>query len=219
MNAKEYLGQAYRLDQHINDRLMQLSQLRALTQRITTACDGEVVSRTRNVHALEDSVIRLMEAEESINEEIDRFVDIKMDISKTIARVRNENYRLILEKRYLCFMTWEQISLDMHYTNRWLRKMHERALDVVDRSLLERSGCPGATGKHSRTASRSGGRETAAPCITRHATSAESRHSHSTTCETANTPAGRARRRLRFEKSQEDRIVPLSSSEFPLMHT
>ena len=107
MNAKEYLGQAYRLDQHINDRLMQLSQLRALTQRITTAYDGEVVSRTRNVHALEDSVIRLMEAEESINEEIDRFVDIKMDISKTIARVRNENYRLILEKRYLCFMTWE----------------------------------------------------------------------------------------------------------------
>lgn len=130
MNAKEYLGQAYRLDQHINDRLMQLSQLRALTQRITTAYDGEMVSRTRNVHALEDSVIRLMEAEESINEEIDRFVDIKMDISKTIARVRNENYRLILEKRYLCFMTWEQISLDMHYTNRWLRKMHERALDV-----------------------------------------------------------------------------------------
>ena len=141
MNAKEYLGQAYRLDQHINDRLMQLSQLRALTQRITTAYDGEVVSRTRNVHALEDSVIRLMEAEESINEEIDRFVDIKMDISKTIARVRNENYRLILEKRYLCFMNWEQISLDMHYTNRWLRKMHERALDVVDRILQERSGC------------------------------------------------------------------------------
>lgn len=140
MNAKEYLGQAYRLDQHINDRLMQLSQLRALTQRITTAYDSEVVSRTRNVHALEDSVIRLMEAEESINEEIDRFVDIKMAISKTVARVRNENYRLILGKRYLCFMTWEQISLDMHYTNRWLRKMHERALDVVDRILLERSG-------------------------------------------------------------------------------
>ena len=76
---------------------------------------------------------------EEINREIDRFVDIKMDISKTIAMVRNENYRLILEKRYLCFMTWEQISLDMNYTNRWLRKMHERALDVVDRILTERS--------------------------------------------------------------------------------
>lgn len=139
MTAKDYLGQAYRLDQHINDRLMQLSQLRSLTQRITTAYDREVVSRTRNVHALEDSVIRLMEAEEEINREIDRFVDTKMDISKTIAMVRNENYRLILEKRYLCFMTWEQISLDMNYTNRWLRKMHERALDVVDRILTERS--------------------------------------------------------------------------------
>ena len=139
MSAKEYLGQAYRLDQHIKDRLLQLSQLRSLTQQITTAYDREVVSRTRNVHALEDSVIRLMEAEEEINREVDQFVDTKMDISKTIAMVRNENYRLILEKRYLCFMTWEQISLDMNYTNRWLRKMHDRALDVVDRILQERS--------------------------------------------------------------------------------
>ena len=138
MTAKEYLGQAYRLYQHIKDRLLQLSQLRAMTQQITTAYDREVVSRTRNVHALEDSVIRLMEAEEEINREVDQFVDTKMDISKTIAMVRNENYRLILEKRYLCFMTWEQISLDMNYTNRWLRKMHDRALDVVDRILQER---------------------------------------------------------------------------------
>ena len=131
MNAKEYLGQAYRLDQHINDRLMQLSQLRALTQRITTAYDGEVVSRTRNVHALEDSVIRLMEAEESINEEIDRFVDIKMDISKTIARVRNENYRLILEKRYLCFLSWEKIAVEMHYSIQHIYRMHDTALSCV----------------------------------------------------------------------------------------
>lgn len=138
MTAKEYLGQAYRLDQHINNRLLQISQLRSLTQRITAAYDGEVVSRTRNVHALEDSVIRLMEAEEDINREIDRFVDMKMEIAKTIAMVRNENYRLILEKRYLCFMTWAQISLDMNYTNRWLRKMHDRALEVVDKLLAEK---------------------------------------------------------------------------------
>ena len=135
MNAKEYLGQAYRLDQHINDRLMQLGQLRALTQRITTAYDGEVVSRTRNVHALEDSVIRLMEAEESINEEIDRFVDIKMDISKTIARVRNENYRLILEKRYLCGETWEEITVSLYHNRRWVFRLHGKALDEVQKIL------------------------------------------------------------------------------------
>ena len=119
-----------------------VSFCRAAATKASAVLGGEFVSRSRDVTVHENAVIRLMEAEESINEEIDRFVDIKMDISKTIARVRNENYRLILEKRYLCFMTWEQISLDMHYTNRWLRKMHERALDVVDRIMLERSGCP-----------------------------------------------------------------------------
>lgn len=139
MNAKDYLGQAYRLDQHIKDRLLQLTQLRALTQQITAAYDREVVCRTRNVHALEDSIVRLVEAEEAINQEVDRFVDVRMAIASTIAMVRNENYRLILEKRYLCFMTWEQISLDMSYTGRWVRKMHDRALEVVDRILTGRS--------------------------------------------------------------------------------
>ena len=135
MSAKEYLGQAYRLDQHIKDRLLQLSQLRSLTQQITTAYDREVVSRTRNVHALEDSVIRLMEAEEEINREVDQFVDTKMDISKTIAMVRNENYRLILEKRYLCFQSWEQIAVDMCHTIHHLYKLHNEALNFCDEKL------------------------------------------------------------------------------------
>jgi hypothetical protein len=52
--------------------------------------------------------------------------------------VHNENYRLILEKRYLCFLPWDQIAEDMHYSRRWVLNRHERALDVVDRLLLER---------------------------------------------------------------------------------
>ena len=117
-------------------------------------------------------------------------------------------------------MTWEQISLDMHYTNRWLRKMHERALDVVDRILLESERV-----SVSYLGSTAGRRDDPSvgkrqhvyypPChICGKPTFRKA------TCGTENTPAGHARRRrLRFEKPQEDRIVPLSSSEFRLMHT
>ena len=61
MNTKDYLGQAYRLDQRINSKLQQISSLRSLTQRVTASFDGEVVSHTRNVTSLEDAIIRLME--------------------------------------------------------------------------------------------------------------------------------------------------------------
>ena len=138
MNAKEFLGQAYRLDQRINSKLQQIDSLRSLTQKVTQSYDGEVVSRTRNVSSLEDVIIRLMEAEDELNKQIDILVDTKIEIGKLIDLVHNETYRLILEKRYLCFMHWDQIAADMHYSRRWVLNKHERALEVADRLLHEK---------------------------------------------------------------------------------
>ena len=139
MNAKDYLGQAYRLDQRINSKLQQISSLRSLTQRV-------------NVTSLEEAIIRLMEAEEELNRQIDRLVDMKIDIGKLIDQVHNENYRLILEKRYLCFLPWDQIAEDMHYSRRWVLNRHERALDVVDRLLTEREESPESGAESRKTA-------------------------------------------------------------------
>lgn len=138
MTAKEYLGQAYRLDQWINSKLRQVENLRSLTQKVTASYDREPVSHTRNVTSLEDSIIRLMEGEEQINQQIDKMVNLKMDIAALVDHVRNENYRLILEKRYLCFLSWDEIATDMHYSSRWVRNVHERALEVVGKLLNER---------------------------------------------------------------------------------
>lgn len=138
MTAREYLGQAYRLDQWINSKLRQVENLRSLTQKVTASYDREPVSHTRNVTSLEDSIIRLMEGEEQINQQIDKMVNLKMDIAALIDHVRNENYRLILEKRYLCFLSWDEIATDLHYSSRWVRNVHERALEVVGKLLNER---------------------------------------------------------------------------------
>ena len=48
MTAKEYLGQAYRLDQRINSKLQQVESLRSLTRKVTASYDGETVFHTRN---------------------------------------------------------------------------------------------------------------------------------------------------------------------------
>ena len=138
MNAQEFLGQAYRLDRRINSKLQQIDSLRSLTRKVTQTYDQEIVSRTRNMSSLEDTIIRLMEAEEELNCQIDRLVDTKIDIGKLIDMVHNESYRLLLEKRYLCFLSWDQIAEDMHYSRRWVLNKHERALEVADKLLRER---------------------------------------------------------------------------------
>lgn len=90
MTAKEFLAQAYRLDQRINSKLQQIDSLRSLTQKVTQSYDGEVVSRTRNVTSLEDAIIRLMEAEAELNQQIDQLVDTKIEIGKLIDAVHND---------------------------------------------------------------------------------------------------------------------------------
>ena len=138
MMAKEYLGQAYRLDQRINSKLQQVESLRSLAQKVTASYSSEPVSHTRNVTSLQDTILRLMEAEEQVNQQIDELVSLKMNIASLIDQVRNESYRLILEKRYLCFLPWDEIATDMHYSSRWVRNVHERALEVVGKLLNER---------------------------------------------------------------------------------
>lgn len=135
MTAKEYLNQAYRLDQNITSKLQQVESLRSLTQRVTVAYGGEVVSRTRSTTSLQDSILRLMEAEEELNREIDRLVDLKIEIANVISKVHNESYRLILEKRYLCFLPWDQIASDLHIGRRWVMIQHDRAVGVVDKLI------------------------------------------------------------------------------------
>ena len=103
---------------------------------------------TRNIKSISKQIqeaqseFRMMSStvdnfESTVDRKIDELINLKIEIAETINQVRNENYRLILEMRYLGFHTWEQIADTLHYTVRWVRKMHARALDVVDAILKE----------------------------------------------------------------------------------
>ena len=135
MTAKEYLNLAKTLDQRINVKLDRVSRLRAMTQKITASLDGEQVSRTRNVTSLEDAIIRLMEEEESLNAAIDRLVDLKREVSGVLKQIDDTDCQLLLELRYLCYRSWEEIAEVMHMHIRTVYKVHGRALLKVETIL------------------------------------------------------------------------------------
>ena len=114
MTAKEYLSRAYRIDQRINAKLMRISELRALAQKCTVAYGGERVSRTRNVASLEDSVMKIMDAEKELDVQIDLLVDTKKEIEGVIERVPDADCRLLLEMRYLAMESWTEIARQMN---------------------------------------------------------------------------------------------------------
>lgn len=139
MTARDYLGQAYRLDQRINSKLEQVERLRALARRTTVAFGGERVTHSRNVSAMEDAVLRLMKAEEVLNREIDRFVDIKQEIQQTIDMVADPDCRLLMEFRYLAMKRWSDVAGEMGICRTYANRIHEKALAMVDTVLRTRS--------------------------------------------------------------------------------
>ena len=71
------------------------------------------------------------------NRDIDRLVDLKREMVRLIKAVDYTEYQTLLELRYLCFKTWEQIAVDLNYSIHHLYKLHNAALDICDR-LLQR---------------------------------------------------------------------------------
>lgn len=139
MRIKEYLSQAYRIDHRINSKLEQIGALHDLAAKATTTITDMPGSATRNTHRMEDTIVKILQLEAEVNEEIDALVDLKIDITQLIRRVESHEYQIILEQRYLCFKTWEQISVDMGYSIQHIFRLHDKALAAVERFYEEES--------------------------------------------------------------------------------
>lgn len=132
MTAKEYLGQAYRLDQRINSKLEQVLSLRDLTTKATATMSDMPGGGSRNMYKMQDIIGKIIDLENEINADIDQLVDLKREMVAVIKSVKNPEYQTLLELRYLCFKPWEQIAVEMGYSIHHLYRLHNSALAICD---------------------------------------------------------------------------------------
>lgn len=130
MTAKEYLGQAYRLDQRINSKLEQVLSLRELTTKATATISDMPGGGSRNVYKMQDIIGKIADLENEINADIDKLVDLKREMVATIKTVADPEYQTLLELRYLCFKSWEEIAIAMGYGVRHVYKLHNASLET-----------------------------------------------------------------------------------------
>ena len=111
MTAKQYLSQAYRLNERINSDLSELDRLRDLATSLSSVnYDGIRVSSTRSTEA------------------IDRLVDLKAEISGAISQLANVDEQLLLRFRYINNYGWEKIAVLMSVSMRTVHRIHASAL-------------------------------------------------------------------------------------------
>lgn len=80
MAVKEYLTQAYRIDQRINSKLEQVASLRDLAKKATATLSDVPHNPNKDTHSMENIIVKIIDLENEINKDIDQLVDLKRDV-------------------------------------------------------------------------------------------------------------------------------------------
>ncbi|SJZ93975.1 Protein of unknown function [Pilibacter termitis] len=133
MTPKEYLKQAYRLDKRIDQELLKLEELKALAKCTqTVSYEERILSGTKQ---REPHFVRVLEKvwrqEEKINQQVDKFVDLKEQMSIMIDELENVDHNLVLSYRYVHGWTWEEIARVLHADRSTILRWHSKALSLV----------------------------------------------------------------------------------------
>lgn len=131
MMAKEYLSQSLRLNQRINSKLEQIQSLRELATKYTSIITGMPRNPNHGGSTMADALMKIVDLETELQNDVNRLVDLKEEIMAVVKAVDNIECQTLLELRYLCFKSWEQIAVDMGYNVRHIYRLHDEALQKV----------------------------------------------------------------------------------------
>lgn len=134
-DPKDYLMQIRILDIKIDSMLDTLDNLRASVLRITPVLKQDVVSGGSAPDRMSSTMAKIVDLQNEINQTIDRYVDEKANIIRLLDQIHIPDYLQVLQKRYIEYQTFEEIAADMHYSYRWICKLHGRALQAFGRLL------------------------------------------------------------------------------------
>lgn len=126
--VKAYLNQARDINHLINSKLAQLVALRELAQNVTARVSAVPPSGSPDPHTLENTLVKIADLDNSINETVDCLVDFKAEIMQVINQVPDARAQEILSLRYLLFKEWLDIGSELKMHRRNLYRIHNDAL-------------------------------------------------------------------------------------------
>ena len=129
--VKNYLMRAYRIDNRINSKIEQIAALNDLATRATSNISDMPGSPNRNIHKLEDAIVRIVDLQNEIGSDVNSLLEIKSQIVESIKQVTDPEGQVVLEERYLCYAKWEDIASELGYTVRQIFRVHDAALKEI----------------------------------------------------------------------------------------
>lgn len=137
MDAISFLKQVEKLDTLIKNKLIEKAQWRDIALGITANMDGERVQSSGRPSKMSDAIDKCVDMETEIDNLIDRLVDTKRDVISVIEQLNATEYD-VLHKRYIQFLSLQEIADAKKKQYGWATTTHGRAVANVKKILEER---------------------------------------------------------------------------------
>lgn len=133
MNVQEWLEQVRKLDQLIDAKLAEREKLIAMATDISPRpLDGMPFSNTGMVSKkVENAVINLIMLAGEIDKLVDKYVDYKQEVVKTLEKLPEKEYG-VLHRHYIRYMTWEEVAEDMGYSTVQVWRIKKNAFKILE---------------------------------------------------------------------------------------
>lgn len=134
--VKDYLNQVRNADKMIDLKQKRLDELNAQKtaigsqdfsrERVKSSPSGDTLSRL---------IDKIVDLQNEINADIDRFIDLKAEIMRKIEALQNADDRIFLYAKYFEYKKHSEIAEEMRYSERNIVKIHKRALSQLSEIL------------------------------------------------------------------------------------
>lgn len=136
MSVKNFLERARHLDDSINSQVAELTHLRELSMKISSSRLEEHIDHSSPQEApFAKWVERIVDKEKEINEEIDRLVAVKLEISNFIDKIDNPRWQRLLRSRYVLCKDWTEVAEEMGYGISSVYRIHKQIMDFLGEEL------------------------------------------------------------------------------------
>ena len=126
MTAKEYLRQAYRIDQRI---VLAEENIKDLRQSATTLGSPGFEESYNPNKPTDAPFVKVMERLSEHEKKLEDLVMLKQKIIDSINEVEDVDQRLVLNYRYLYRMSWRDIATEMFMDAKTVMKLHGEGLN------------------------------------------------------------------------------------------
>lgn len=137
MKAKSYLQNIRKLDRRIENKKMALQSLYGLVESVTITPKEVDVMSSKNDYRFEDTMAKIVDMQKELENDINKYVDLKLNTIRMINEMENDVYAGILMRRYVNYEEWQKIADDLGYTRQGINKKHGLALLEFEKCIHE----------------------------------------------------------------------------------